>query len=284
MKIITMTQIGAKRGGRFGNQIFNYAFLNLYATYYQLKIETSPWVGQYLFDLKDPPVTHHFPSITKDDVNIDQLFKSQKPPHYNVDFRGHFHFHTSYYQPFKNQFISLFQPGQYVHKTVYPVLQRRKRLNQSWIGIHIRRGDYAKYRNHPNHWIAPTAWYLRWLEVVWPTLKNPVLFIASDDLTNILPEFRRYSPITSKEIIPNFHLDVPSKLDASIYPDYFLLTQCDFLAISNSTFSYSASMLNSNAKVFVRPDPHKRKLVTYDPWNSNTHLKNSYPSANKGQD
>jgi len=278
MKIITMTQIGPKRGGRFGNQVFKYAFLNLYATRYQLKIETNPWVGQYLFNLKNPPVTHHFPAITKDDMEIGQLFNYDRAPYYNVDLQGHYHFHTSFYRPFKNRFISLFQPNPIVYNLVRPALERRKKTNQTWIGIHIRRGDYAKYRNHPNHWIAPTAWYLRWLEAVWLTLKNPVLFIASDDLVNVLPEFRRYSPITSKEIIRNFSLAIPSSMDASFYPDYFMLTQCDYLAISNSTFSFSASMLNKNAKSFVRPDPHERKLVPYDPWDSNTHLKGSYPT------
>ena len=50
------------------------------------------------------------------------------------------------------------------------------------------------------------------------------------------------------------------------------MTCADRLAISNSTFSFTAAMLNqrspSSAHAFVRPVPDARALVPFDPWDS----------------
>jgi hypothetical protein len=52
-----------------------------------------------------------------------------------------------------------------------------------------------------------------------------------------------------------------------------MLSQCDILAISNSTFSFAASMLNNNGYNFVRPRLSQKKLIQYDPWNSRPEFK-----------
>jgi hypothetical protein len=273
MKVITLRNIGPRRGGRFGNQIFKYAFLKTYSTYYQLNTETSPWAGQYLFGHKDPQITEKLPRISLKDISLDDLFKHDSPPYVNVDLGGQYLFHTRFYRPFRKEFRALFRPTKEVQAMVKPGIKKLRERGKSVVGIHIRRGDYLKYNDHLNHWVAPTEWYVTWLEQLWPTLKKPVLFIASDDLEHVLPDFKRFNPVTSKELIPNFQLSVPPSIDVSFYPDYWLLTQCDYLAISNSTFSFSASMLNDGCKVFMRPDIHKRKLVQYNPWNSSPHIK-----------
>ncbi|MEW9669845.1 hypothetical protein [Ammoniphilus sp. 3BR4] len=59
-RMIAMSSLGQKGNGRFGNQAIQYAFVKIYSSQYSLGLETSPWVGQYLFGHKDPPVTHSF--------------------------------------------------------------------------------------------------------------------------------------------------------------------------------------------------------------------------------
>ncbi|MBD0381561.1 alpha-1,2-fucosyltransferase [Paenibacillus sedimenti] len=269
-----MSRLGPSKNkwrGRFGNQFFKYAFLRIYAAHYQLEFETNPWVGQYLFGHRDPQITHSFPRIKISKKAKRNLFKHNNPPYVNVDFSQNI-YKVDVYRPLKKQIISYFQPTEEVYSMVNPGLVKLRKKGKTIVGIHIRRGDYLKYNNHPKYWAAPSKWYLNWLEQLWPTLKDPVLFIASDDLTNVISDFKSYDPVTSKELIPHFPLIVPSHLDASFYPDYYLLTQCDYLAISNSTFSFSASMLNTRCKIFMRPDLSSKSLVKYDPWNSRAKL------------
>ncbi|MBD0381560.1 alpha-1,2-fucosyltransferase [Paenibacillus sedimenti] len=272
-KMISMRTLG--KSGRFGNQVFQYAFLKIYASYYHLKIETSSWAGHFLFGHQDPPVTHKLPQANiKEMARKDDLFIHDNPPYVNVDLKKYSHFvSTSFYHPFKSQFCSLFQPTKEINSIVNPGLKQLRNMGNTIVGIHLRRGDFIDSKI-PNYcWVSPTSWYLNWLEHMWPTLKNPVLFIASDDLASVLPDFKQYNPVTSKELIDFSQQITSSPVDVSFYPDYYLLTKCDFLAISNSTFSFSASMLNKRCKIFMRPNINEQMLIPYDPWNSKPVLK-----------
>ena len=68
--------------------------------------------------------------------------------------------------------------------------------------------------------------------------------------------------------------------DGGALADWFALCRCDALAVSNSTFSFSAAMLaaqaaSSGASGFVaaRPDPRTGALTAFDPWNAPSTLK-----------
>ena len=50
--------------------------------------------------------------------------------------------------------------------------------------------------------------------------------------------------------------------------DFFVITQANKVAISNSTFSFIASMLNEKSKSFFRPSFRNKALHQYDPWDS----------------
>jgi hypothetical protein len=56
--------------------------------------------------------------------------------------------------------------------------------------------------------------------------------------------------------------------EAPFYLDFSLLGTCDVLAISNSTFSFAASMLSDRGKSFFRPHIPTQKLIPFDPWNA----------------
>jgi hypothetical protein len=134
---------------------------------------------------------------------------------------------------------------------------------QTLVAIHLRRGDFT---GGATFWPAPEAWYLRWLERVWPTLVNPVLYVASDDAASVLPQFAAYCPKSNRDLNVTVN-------GAEFYPDFYVMSQCDVLAISNSTFSFAAAMMNQHAKLFARPDPASENLIAFDVWSSPAQLR-----------
>lgn len=261
--VVTMSTLGKK--GRFGNQIFQYAFLKIYAKVFDLRVETQEWIGQYLFGIKDPPITGKLPVIYEEKQSkLESLFREPAPRYMNADFLGYYQFHTSNFAPFKEYFRSLFIPTPQVNSEMEKGLQKLLSKGKTLVGLHIRRGDYKKYGNSDRKkvfFIAPVAWYKDRLNSIWHDLDSPVLFIASDEIDIVAQEFSEFHPVIAKDLYRSFPR-------AEFYPDFYLLTQCDIMAISNSTFSFTASMLNEKAKSFLRADIEACKLIPYDPWDS----------------
>lgn len=274
-----MRTLGTVGFGRFGNQVFQYAFAKLYASRYSLSLETSPWIGQYLFGHHEPPVSYEYPVLKSTYIQKMLSKKNLKddgqPPFVGVDIQGQFMFAIPYYRSYRREFRELFQPNPVLAKKLEKGMKQLEGKGRSVVGLHIRRGDFLneEHKNSSKIVPTPTGWYLNWLEQLWPKLQKSVLFIASDDLPKVLPDFQQYQPVTSEDLISGFPTEPRiGRLDPSFYPDFYYLTQCDVMAISNSTFSFSASLLNTRGKQFFRPHITK-KLVSYDPWRSEARLK-----------
>jgi hypothetical protein len=124
------------------------------------------------------------------------------------------------------------------------------------VAVHLRRGDFGQGR----HWIAQSSWYEQWLDELWQSLDRPVLYVATDDAA-IVAELARYRPVTAADLGVSIS-------GAEFYPDFHVLSTADALAISNSTFSFAAAMLNTRAGVFMRPERDGRRLAGFDPWDS----------------
>ena len=92
-------------------------------------------------------------------------------------------------------------------------------------------------------------------------MQEPLLFIAIDDLDTVINDFGEYNPVTVKDL----NIELPK---ANYYPDFYILTQLDVVAISNSSFSFVPSMLNERAKFFCRPSLLNNKIIPFDPWDS----------------
>ena len=260
---ITMSSLGAT--GRFANQIFQYAFLRIYAKEYDLAIETPKWIGQYLFGHNDEPISRELPQVRVEgsaaDLLADALISKTEPPFANVDFSGYFQFHTRYYAPHKEYFRSLFQPVSEIEAIMNKALDSLYSMGKTIVGLHLRRNDYG----YGPFFIAPGKWYNECLENMWKNLDEPVLFIASDEPQKVLKDFAGYKPVTSKDL----GIALPK---ADFYPDFYLLSKCDIVAISNSSYSFAACMLNDRCKLFLRPDLSAEKLVSFDPWDSDVLL------------
>lgn len=254
--IITMVTLG--KCGRFGNQIFQYAFLKIYAKRHNLEVHTPVWIGQALFGHQDPLITRSLPLVRERSHDPDKSIVLNHPDRFeNVNFWGYFQYHTSYYAPDKHYFRSLFKPVGPLQQMMERAMARIHRRGKTLVGIHLRRGDYG----FKCYFIAPTQWYKEWLRQIWDSLDDPVLYIASDEPDKVLGDFAEYNPITSRDL----DADLPG---VSCYPDFYVLSQCDRVAISNSSFSFAACMLNERATEFMRPRLSERQLHSFDPWNS----------------
>lgn len=287
--VLTMSCLG--KLGRFGNQLFQYAFLRICAEKSGSRVECSSWIGQTLFGHKDAPVSQQLPPAIEYSDIAESLFdiipefipyiekitnaKSSRVGSEalekgiaNVDLWGFFPFHTQLFAPYKEYFRSLFQPVKELKSPLEDSLNILRSKGKTIVGIHIRRGDYITGPQVGFTLAFPAKWYCEWLDGIWNELDNPVLFLCSDELDSILPEFQKFSPVTCKDLevkIPESMQD----LNLEFYIDFFILSNCDVVCISNSTFSFIACMLNQCGKIFVRPDwDFSTKFTAFDPWNS----------------
>lgn len=280
--LITMNVLGGK--GRWGNQVFEYAWLRTYAKRYGLDYECSPWVGQYLFGHADPPVTHNLPIVderylpTEREDHVYFLAQSIPPKGDELrgrDYNGYCQFPTSWYAEDQDFIRSLFQPTPELQaKLDGPVAELRKR-GKTVIGLHMRRGDTGRLI----FYLTPNQWYRKWLEKNWSRFEDPVLFIASETPQDFA-DFADYNPVTSADLVDlqlkpymiynylKYDMDKPTPVSMDWFPDWYFLTQCNVLAIGNSTFSFSAAMIAEDLRELWRSRLSTQAFEKIDPWDS----------------
>lgn len=298
--VISMSSLGDL--GRFGNQLLQYAFLKICAKKSNARMECSPWIGQTLFGLEDAPISRRLPLAVEKSYYGPNLFDYipefipylEKLSHQNsfriageeiiesakvnVDLWGYFQVHTQYLQPYKQEIRSWFQPVSDLKSALSDGLEVLRSKGKTIVGIHIRRGDFFSVPMAGFTLVVPSKWWCEWLESIWDKLENPVLFLCSDDLDNVIDDFKKFSPITYKDL----DIELPERmkdLDIGFYTDFFLLSNCDIVGISNSIFSFTACMLNERGTMFVRPTWNfSTKFEQFDPWNSVPLLHIGYPN------
>ena len=243
--------------GRFGNQLLQYGFLRIYAARHDLEIWAPDWVGRDLFDLDDPLPERALPQLQEANVDfIERLGTEMDASLAGHDLIGYFQGNSARYAPYRHVFRSAFKWGSRVNQILKAWDQVLKVPETTLIAVHLRRGDFGSGQ----FWIAPVEWYLTWLERIWPCIKNPVLYIASDD-PSLINEFEAYFPISSRDLGA-----IPDGIE--FLGDFYALSSADYIAISNSSFSFVASMLNEKADSFLRPDRNLNQLVEFDPWDA----------------
>lgn len=256
---LASTSLGCN--GRFGNQLLQYGALRLYAARHGLTLEVPPWLGRHLYDHDDPLPGPALPRMAEADGEA-ALTASLRGEHAPVladrDVSGYFCGDTTPLAPFQEEFRALFTPGRHLRPHADAVLGRLRGAGRTAghtvVALHLRRGDFGWGR----FWIAPVSWYLYWLETVWPTLDRPLLYIATDDPAEVRA-FAAYRPVTAHDLAEPI-------AGAEFFTDFHVLCHADRVAISNSSFSFVATMLNRNAAGFHRPEPTRQALVPYDPW------------------
>jgi hypothetical protein len=283
--------------GRWGNSLLQYMFLKVFSEEYAVRLETPMWQGKYIFGLQEDKISCQPDTIIFDgmshvftqnhEINIlpfdyaeeqAQFYlqservahalimrerqDSQPNPHANyfaAEMEGIFIVNTKLMAPHREMLLELLTPISLVRHRLDIEIEKIKTSKKTLVGIHIRRGDFVKGVIQGFELITPVSCYREWLEHLWPTLEAPALFIASDD-PSAIEAFLDFCPLTSRTL--NIIDD-----DIDFFSDWYMLSRCDVLAISNSTFSFSAALLNPNAKICVRPN-FGRELIEFDPWDS----------------
>jgi hypothetical protein len=263
-KAVSMRMLGGN--GKFGNQLLQYGFLRLYAAAHGLTALTPDWIGRDLFGLDDPFCGRPLAPIDESQADLFASLNGKGPVFADHDLTGFFCGHTRDWAGRAGNFRALFRPAPCVAPIVQQALTNLRTRGKTLVAVHIRRGDFG----HGPFWIAPAAWYRDWLDRIWPTLDAPVLYIASDD-PGAVTEFAHFGAVGPNDL----GVALPG---ADFYLDHYLLSQADHLATSNSTFSFTAAMLNATAQNFVRPDPDLHSLVPFEPWNAQMLLQ---PKAGK---
>jgi hypothetical protein len=261
-----MSSLG--QNGRWGNQLFQYAFLHFLARARGVEVRIPKWRGSRIFQIKDRSLLGRLPE------RMEHEFWADPPVYYdltngaeaNFEVRGYFERHTSLYGQDREFFRSLFRWQPRVKRQGEKWLRELREEGKTLVGVHVRRGDYCD--EHATCFPAPTEWYLDWLKEHWPKLDQPVLYVASDESERVRKDFSEYQARTATSLQWQGR-------EADFLPDFWILAHADIVLISDSTFSLTAAMLNRRANGFFRPTAEG--LKEFDPWNTPGRLLDGHP-------
>jgi len=256
--MVTCSAVGNM--GRFGNQLYQYMFIQSYAREHDFTAATPVWAGDEMFEVRpgvDPLPKMPFGieetryDLETSDIANDPLL------HPNTDFAGFFQYHSRYYKPYKAEILRDFTfKGAYADR-VAQIAALFEKQSGPVVPLHLRRGDFGT----GIFFIAPESWYLDWLAPLRQAHPDLTLYIASDDPAAVLPAFKDFNVLTAADLPAT---DLPH----DFFTDFAALTLGDHLAISNSSFSFAASLLNKTAQSFARPCLTEQRLIPYEPWNA----------------
>lgn len=240
--------------GRFGNILYQYLFLKIYARKFGYRAEMTQWDGRSIFSEAANDAYPSYPlPFCFDERPIEALF-GKGAPLKNVDLCAYLMLKGAEYAPYRTYIRSILTPKPEIEIELQSWVRKVRAGCDSLVVMHLRLTDFLEL--FPN-W-SPTI-YCAWIRDTWPKLKNPRLYIATDDPPRVRELFADYAPIIGSP--ENLNLLMPS-----YYPDFYMLTQADVLALSRSTFSTMGSLLNSRARMFVRPSATYDAVEEFDPW------------------
>ena len=124
-RIVQCTTLGSF--GRFGNQLFQYAFARAYAERHDALLEVPDWVGRRIFGLDDPYPSRNLPRTAEDVVPWGGV---------DIDLFGYFQRTDCLAMLSREKLRAWFR--------IRPELEARVDLpSEPYIAAHLRRGDYA---------------------------------------------------------------------------------------------------------------------------------------------
>ena len=258
---IQMSNFGNNAG--FANQLFQYAFLKLYGLRNNAAVETPEWAGEKIFGLPHRGLGRALRMWKGDEWSVLDLplWTMAKPP-VDVDFWGYYQNVPQCWAPHRDFLRRLYRPLEPWRAPVERWLARHRPEGSTLVALHLRRGDYRTL-GVEKPWFRPLPedFYRRWLADLWPTLKNPVLFIASDDRAAVLPAFAEFAPVTAEDA----EAEMP---EPKFFADFAILAAADVLAICNSSFSRMAAILAPDAQRCFIPSLARATFEPYAPWAS----------------
>ena len=263
---VTMSSLG-KNGG-FGNQCFQYLYLRVLASRHNLVYQVPTWIGQEVFGLDEPAMVHPAPLV------VERIQTTEHSGHALVDAKdlldpacgfmpsmdlwGYFQLHTKHYENDKYFIRDLFKINPKYRVLLDRIRSRLVPVGKKLLGIHLRRGDYG----YDIFYRSPCSWYEEWVKRRGFSPEDFVIYVSSECAVSYKERFRGFNVFIYED------LNLPENIPLKLIVDFGLLVDSDELAISNSSLSFIASMLNVRASNFWRPRFASAELVRYDPWNS----------------
>ena len=245
---VAMSSLG--HNGGFGNQLFQFLYLYMVGMAQNAVVQTPSWLGNKVFGIAKHSIEGSHIEAVEGQFDEVLLLKPQ-PKFKSTNFRGYFQLHTKNYADQKDKIQKLFQfvdPYYEVVRTAFNHVSGGKKV----IAVHLRRGDYG----YGMFYRAPCRWYEKWVKQFDPT--KYVIYICSEKPELYLRRFRGFKVVTAKKYTDEINMLI----------DFYVVSRANKVAISNSSFSFFASMLNQTADTFVRSDVKTMGLVAFDPWNS----------------
>lgn len=254
--IFTFSHLG--RRGRFANQMFQYLFLRLCAESRSAEVRTPKWIGQDLFGCQDREGPVPDARLIEEEAIGDPrpFLDGSAVLGERVDFCGFFQYHTRHYRPYREFIRRLFSFQPQLRQFFDGVVGQMRATGRPVVAVHLRRGDYGQAQ----FFRAPARWYADWLDAL-PGAPEPIVYLASEE-TGPLCGYFHPRRVLHAGLLPA----LPPALAFAL--DFYVMTQADALAISNSSFSFMAALLNERAGLLARPTLEDRRLVPFDPWDA----------------
>ncbi|MFC1659816.1 alpha-1,2-fucosyltransferase [Pseudomonadota bacterium] len=147
-----------------------------------------------------------------------------------------------YFKNIRRELLKDFLPKNGFSEKFKQFQKQIKNKKFSPISLHIRRGDYVsnsitkKVYGH-----CPLSYYEKAVKILQKSVKNPKLFIFSDDLKWVKENLKINLPM----------IFVNCATPSTPYEDIWLMASCDHNIIANSSFSWWGAWLNENPKKIV---------------------------------
>jgi hypothetical protein len=135
------------------------------------------------------------------------------------------------------------------------------------LAIHMRRGDYLNHKD--SFGVLDDNYYLSALEKMFNSVKLEKFYIFSDSPESVI-DFQKKLKLESEIIAPS---------DLKPSETLVLMSRCDAIITSNSTFSFWAGILASHNNV-IYPDPW---FKSSDQWLSSANLQNPNWTLSKSE-
>jgi hypothetical protein len=239
--------------GRFAHQLQEYIFLRWQADTTGVVLETPDWVGHLVFELDDP-----YPAGQRRQLRRSSAWIENEVARRGAQaLTGNDFFSPGCFSQWRPEYVTLvrrlFKLRACWKGMLEPPLTTLRGDRRTLVAIHLRRTDQAGRFKLPDN-----RWYLDWLRQAWPSFSDPVLYIASDNLDNVLSDFAEFSPRSVTDL-PGYVVGL------EWLHDFHVIMNADAVAISQSAFSFVASMLNKQGHIFKQPDMAGACLIDYDP-------------------